>query len=357
MDFGLSEEQQLLQETVRGFVAAECPPKRVRALFDAGDGRALELWKGMGEIGLLGLALPERFGGAGLELLDLALVCELLGAGAVPGPFFGHALAGLAIAQGGSDAQRQRWLPRLASGELVGTVALGEGGDRWEPDSVRTELSNARLRGEKRYVPCGELADLIVVSALGGQLAVVERGAHGLALRDEDGSDRGRPIASLSLRDTPCEALATPAAGRLRDAGLGLLAADSFGAAWRLIEMTVEYARTRQQFGQPIAQFQAVKHQLANLATEIEPARGLYWYAAHAFDHLPDEAERVAAIAKAHLTDRALEVARACVELHGGIGFTWECDVQIWLKRAIWNRGWLGTPDLHRERSAALAGW
>jgi alkylation response protein AidB-like acyl-CoA dehydrogenase len=308
-------------------------------------------------MGLLGLALPERFGGGGLELLDLALVCELLGAGAVPGPFLGHSLAGLAIAQGGSDAQRERWLPRLASGEWIGSVALSEGGDRWEPDTHRSEIAGGRLRGEKRYVACAELADLIVVAVSGGRLAVVERGASGLALRDEDGIDRGRPIAALSLRDTPCELLPAAAPARLRDAGLALLAADSFGAAWRLVEMTVDYARARHQFGQPIAQFQSVKHQLANLATEIEPTRGLFWYAAHAFDHLPNESERVAAIAKSHICDRALEVARACVELHGGIGFTWECDVQIWLKRAMWNRAWLGTPELHRERSAALAGW
>ncbi len=359
MDFGLSEEQQLLQETLRNFVARECPPPRVRALFDAGDGAAPDLWKGMAEMGLLGLALPEDCGGAGLELLDLALAAELLGAGAVPGPFFGHALAGLAIAAGGSPAQRERWLPRLASGELVASVAFGEGGDRWEAGDWSAALSGSRLSGAKRFAPCAELADLIVVGARGAELVVVERGAAGLALSGEDGVDRGRPIAALRFADTPCEPLARgrEVASRVRDAGLVLLAADSFGAAWRLIELCVDYTRTRQQFGQPLAQFQAVKHQLANMATEIEPTRGLFWYAAHAFDHLPAESERLAAIAKAHITDRALDVARAAVELHGGLGFTWECDVQIWFKRAMWNRAFLGTPELHRERSAALAGW
>ncbi len=359
MDFGLSEQQLLLQETVRGFVAGECPATRVRALFDAGDGRVPDLWKGMAEMGLLGLALPEACGGSGLELLDLALVMEILGAGAVPGPFFGHSLAGLAIAAGGSDAQRERWLPRLASGELVASVAFGEGGDRWEPGVWTAEVSSGRLSGEKRFAPCALLADLLVVGTRGGELALVERGAAGLELCDEDGVDRGRPIAALGFRDTPCDVLprSRETASRVRDAGLVLLAADSFGAAWRLIEMTVDYTRVRQQFGQPIAQFQAVKHQLANLATEVEPTRGLFWYAAHAFDQMPAESERLAAIAKAHITDRALEVARAAVELHGGLGFTWECDVQIWFKRAMWNRAFLGTPELHRERSAALAGW
>jgi alkylation response protein AidB-like acyl-CoA dehydrogenase len=121
--------------------------------------------------------------------------------------------------------------------------------------------------------------------------------------------------------------------------------------------MAVEYAKTRQQFGVPIGRFQALKHQLANLAVEVEPARALVWYAAHAFDHLPAEAPRAAALAKAHATDRFMQVARDTVEAHGGIGFTWECDVQIYFKRALFDRAFLGTPGQHRERAASLAGW
>ena len=136
-----------------------------------------------------------------------------------------------------------------------------------------------------------------------------------------------------------------------------MLAADAFGAAWSLLQATLDYAGTRQQFGSRLTSFQAVKHQLANMATEIEPTRGLWWFAAHAFDAIPLEAERAAAIAKAHVTDRALEVARGAVELHGGIGFTWECDVQIWFKRVMFDRAFLGNPELHRERSARLAAW
>jgi alkylation response protein AidB-like acyl-CoA dehydrogenase len=136
-----------------------------------------------------------------------------------------------------------------------------------------------------------------------------------------------------------------------------LLAADAFGAAQTLLEQTLAYARAREQFGQPIAQFQAVKHQLADLACEIEPMRALVWYAAHAQDHVMQDAERSAAIAKAHVTDRTLEAGRAAVQLHGGIGFTWECDVQIWLKRCMFDRAWLGNPEQHRERQAVLGGW
>ena len=121
--------------------------------------------------------------------------------------------------------------------------------------------------------------------------------------------------------------------------------------------MSVEYAGTREQFGVTIGHFQALKHQLANMAVDIEPARGLYWYAAHAFDHVPEDAPRYAALAKSHITDRVIQVARDVVEAHGGIGITWECDVQIWFKRAMLDRAWLGVPAVHRERAAALADW
>ena len=139
--------------------------------------------------------------------------------------------------------------------------------------------------------------------------------------------------------------------------GLVLAAADSFGAASRLIDQCVAYAGTREQFGRKIGEFQAVKHQIARLGTEIEPTRGLYWFAAYAWDHLPEEASHSASLAKAHITDRAVDTARMAVELHGGIGFTWECDVQMWFKRTMFNRAFLGTPEWLRERCATLAGW
>ena len=143
----------------------------------------------------------------------------------------------------------------------------------------------------------------------------------------------------------------------MRDAALVLLAADAFGSGQRLLDMCVQYAKEREQFGVTIGHFQALKHQLANLALEIEPTRGLYWYAAHAFDHVQDESARTAALAKAHITDRTMQIARDAVEAHGGIGFTWECDVQIWFKRAMFDRAWMGTPSVHRERAAQMAGW
>ncbi|MGH0037247.1 MAG: acyl-CoA dehydrogenase family protein [Myxococcota bacterium] len=358
MDFDLSEEQQLLQDTVRQFALNECPPTRVRELFDAEDGFDPVVWKGLVELGVGGINLPEEHGGAGLGLLDLAVVVESLGHAAVPAPVFSHALAGMAVALAGSDDQKARWLPALATGDLLGSVALGEGSHAWQPDQW-TLAAGERLSGEKHHVPFGAHADLLVVGTAGGGLAVVERTADGVKLESADPVDRTRPTWHLGLDDAAAETLPGGAgvSGRLRDAALVLLAADAFGGASRLVEMSVEYAKHREQFGVTIGHFQALKHQLANMAIEIEPSRGLYWYAAHAFDHLPEEAERSAALAKAHITDRFLSVARDAVEAHGGIGFTWECDVQIWFKRAMFDRAFLGTPAVHRERAARLAGW
>jgi alkylation response protein AidB-like acyl-CoA dehydrogenase len=346
MNFDLSDEQLLLQATVRQFLERECPPERRRALFEAEQGFDPVLWKGMIELGLGGIQLPEEHGGVGLELLDLALVAEELGRHAAPGPFLGHALAGLAIARGGSEEQRRRWLPKLATGTSLGTVALAEAGGAWLPEEW-TLAGGEVLDGAKQHVPFADVADLFVVGVAGGGLALVEKDAAGVA------------VEAVRFECARAEILAAGvhAAPQVCDAGLVLLAADAWGGASRCVEMAVDYAKTRQQFGVPIGSFQAHKHQLANLAVEVEPARALVWWAAHAFDRAEAEAERAAALAKAHATDRFMQVARDTVEAHGGIGFTWECDVQIFFKRALFDRAWLGTPSRHRERAAALAGW
>jgi alkylation response protein AidB-like acyl-CoA dehydrogenase len=354
MDFGLTQEQELLQQTVRQFVQKDCPPEVVRAVFD-GDGIAP--WKELVDIGVAGLIAPEAYGGAGLELIDLALVAEELGRGAVPGPFLGHVLATVALACGGSDAQKEQWLPRLVSGEILGTVALGEPGGCWGPAEWTPVLDGGRVSGIKDFAPSAAAADLLIVGAAGGELVLVERTADGVSVESANGIDRTRPVDVVHLDGARCESLAAGAAGRVRDAALVLLAADAFAVAHQLVRMSVAYANTREQFGQPIGQFQAVKHQLADMALDIDPTRGLWWYAAHAFDHVPEDAERTAALAKAHITDRAMQVARAAVEAHGGIGFTWECDVQIWFKRALFDRLFLGDPAVHRERIATLGGW
>ena len=358
MNFDLSEEQQLMQSTIGDFLAKECPPERVRDAFDADSPFDRELWAGLLELGLGGIAVPDAYGGAGLELLDLALAAETLGHAATPGPFLGHALAALAVSLAGSEAQRERWLPALATGDALGTLAISEGDEAWQPEQWRL-ASGSRISGEKVGVPAGGEADLIVVGLAGGRLGLVERGAAGLTVEPIDSLDRTRRLDVLRFQDTPCEALAggAEATARLRDAALVLLAADACGGAHHVVEASVEYAKTRRQFGVPIGHFQALKHQLADMAVAVEPTRALYWFAAHAFDRVPEEAPLAAALAKAHVVDRFVEVARDSVEAHGGIGYTWEGPVHIWFKRAMFDFSFLGTSRTHRRRAAQIQGW
>jgi alkylation response protein AidB-like acyl-CoA dehydrogenase len=359
MDFGLSEEQEMLQETVRGFVQNECPTTRLRDLFDEGSGHDSALWSALAEMGVTGLIVPEEQGGAGMELLDLALVAEVLGEAAMPGPFLGHSLAVLGIRLLASEAQQASLLPTLATGDQIATVALQEGDMGWAPRDWTVKADGNRIFGVKTIVMHANIADRILVGLQGGHLAWVDARADGVDIEGLNGIDRTRPFAKVTFSGAPAEILHGGAgqSEQLTDAAAVLLSADAFGAASRLIDLDVAYSQSRVQFGQPIGQFQAVKHMIARLGTELEPTRALWWYAAYALDHLPHEASRAASLAKAHISERAMTTARESVELHGGYGFTWECEVQMWFKRIMFDRTFLGTPEQHRERCAELAGW
>ena len=367
MDFDLSDEQRLLQETVGQFLENECSMARLRELFDDESGYDPILWKGLAEMGLAGIHVPGEYGGSELEILDLAIVAETLGVAAAPVPFLGHALATQAIISAGSQKQRERMLPGLASGERLATVAFAEEGGAWLPDQWSLAASTGgkgthtgTLTGTKEIVEFGEFADFFVVGLAGGKMGVVDRNAAGVEIQRIEAADRTRRIARVSFASTPVEILEAggmEAAERVRDVGLVLLAADACGGASKLVEMSVEYAKNREQFGVTIGHFQALKHQLANMAIEIEPARALYWYAAHALDHVPEDAVRTAALAKSHICDRFSQIARDATEAHGGIGYTWEGDTQIWFKRAMFDRIFLGTPRQHKDRLANLSGW
>jgi alkylation response protein AidB-like acyl-CoA dehydrogenase len=362
MDFGLSQEQVLLKDTIRRFLDERCPTTRVRRVMEEETGHDAELWSGLVSLGVPGLYVPAEHGGAGLELLDLALAAEELGYNATPGPFLGTVLAAIAIAEGGTDAQKAKWLPRLADGSALGTFALGEAEGEWSPESVAAKVEGGKLSGAKALVPNGSLADVIVVVARDGDgpsLFLVERGAAGLAAKDLIGNDMTRRLANLTFEGTPAERMpgGLAAAKRTRDAACVLIAADAHGGCRRMLDMAVGYAKQREQFGQIIGAFQAVKHQLANLACELEPSLALWWYAAHAFDRIRDQSERHAALVKPHATDLYDRFARDTTELHGGIGFTWEYDLHLWFRRALYDRGAFGDAAHHRARAADLAGW
>jgi len=357
MNFLLSEDQLALVDSVKGLLRDMCDPLRVHKIFDM-PGEAVfdvELWVALCEMGVPAIMVPEAHGGLGLELVDLAIVAEALGDAVAPVPFFGHVLATLAITLGGSDEQKAKWLPRLASGEVLGTVALCEGKNGWLADEWT--LTHSGLSGVKTLVPHASEADLIVVGTTEG-LALVEKGASYTTAR-VDSADRTRPVDTVTFAGVAAELLPEGAdvATRIIDAAAVLLSADSFGGAEHCVSMSVEYAKIREQYGQAIAGFQGLRYQLVAMALATEPARGLYWYAAHAWDKIPQKASHAASQAKAHLTDTYLQVTRDTVEAHGGIGFTWEHDTHLYMKRAMLNWAWLGSPSRHRLRAADMAGW
>jgi alkylation response protein AidB-like acyl-CoA dehydrogenase len=361
MDFGLSEDQLLLKDTIKRFCTEQVPTTRVRQVMEGDASMARDLWTQLAELGVAGVVAPAAHGGLERELLDLALVAEELGYACAPGPFLGCAMATVALSEGGDAAAQARWLPALASGEAVATVAWGEENGQWTPAALHTDAAGGRLNGRKLLVPSAQIADLLIVAARdehGPHLFAVERDSLGVDVQPMTVNDLTRPLDVVSFTDAHAVKLPNAAAvQRAWDAGLVLLAADAYGGARRCLEMACAYALTREQFGQPIAGFQAVKHQLANIAADLEPSLALVWYAAHAFDRIPEESTRHAAMVKAHMSDLFDRVTRDTTELHGGIGFTWEFDLHLWFRRALFDRSLLGEAIYHRARAAELAGW
>lgn len=362
MDFGLTEDQLLLKDSLRRFLDAECPTTRVRAVMEGDGGHDTNLWRGLADLGVTGLTVPPEHGGSGLEALDLALVAEEMGWAATPGPFLGNAQATTALAASDDTAAKNRWLPAIAAGDALATLAVGEKVGTWDADELETREEGGCLTGAKSLVSYAGLSDVLIVAARdadGPGLWLVERGAAGLTATPVKGNDMTRRLDGVRFERTPAVKIASGRAAidRARDVGLVLLAADSYGGANRCLRMTADYAVTREQFGQVIGAFQGVKHQLADMATDLEPSISLWWYTAHALDHIPDKAERHAALTKAHLTDVYDMVVRYAIELHGGIGFTWEFDLHLWFRRALFNRSFMGTAAYHRKRAAALANW
>lgn len=375
MDFGLSEEQELLQQSARDFLARECPTALVREAMRADDGFPRALYEKMAGMGWAGLVTPEALGGLGLGMLDLAVLAEEMGRAALPGPFFSSVLATMSLLASPATRHKKEWLPRLAAGEAVGTLAWLEATDRLDAAGVTARCTSTRngyrLSGTKLFVTDAHLADFIIAAfrtrgagEAGICLFLVPRHSPGVSISPLQDMDQTRRPCEVTFRNVELPAsarLADDKSGwkvlrRVMDAACVVLAADSLGGAQRALEMAVEYSKVREQFGRPIGSFQALKHLAAEMVSEIEPARSLVWYAAYAFDHARRDASRAASMAKARLGDVYSRTTNRAVQMFGGIGFTWEHDVQLWFKRAKWNETAFGDPSFHRERVAQLAG-
>jgi alkylation response protein AidB-like acyl-CoA dehydrogenase len=347
--FAFTDEQAMIAETAKAFFAEQATTERTRAAM-AASGIDEALWQAFtAELGLAGVAIPEDQGGVGLGMIELAILAEEAGRHVAALPLLASVgLAIPAILAGGSAEQKARLLPRLAAGELVASFAEAT------PDAA---ASDRALMGAALYVPHGARADLFVVAVSDGMF-LVERDAPGISIAALTSMDQTRPYARLDFDAVAAEGLTDPAAALAAAHATGALAiaADALGGAQACLDRTVDYAQERIQFGRAIGSFQAVKHRLADMMVVVEQARPAVYWAACAIDEGSDEAAFAVHAAKAFACDTYMHCAGEMIQLHGGIGFTWEHDAHLYFKRARSNANLLGTPDWHRERIATLAG-
>jgi alkylation response protein AidB-like acyl-CoA dehydrogenase len=377
MDFGFSEEQEMLRKSARDFLAKESPMTYVRQMMDDERGFRDDQWKKMAELGWMGLILAEEHGGAGLDFVDMVVVLEEMGRVVLPGPFFSSAiLGGVALSDGGSAAQKQEFLPQLAAGELRATLAQLEPSGRWDADGIQLEAKPGggghRLSGTKLFVPDAHTSDLLVVAGRapgskgteGLSLFLVDAKAPGVGITLLKTMDQTRKLCEVVLKDVavPSErVLGTPGEGwklleRIVDRGKVGLCAEMCGGAQKVLEMSVEYAKVREQFGRPIGSFQAIQHKCANMLVEVESSKSAAYYAAWAVANDVAEAPLAAAMAKAYCSDAYRHTAGEGIQIHGGIGFTWEHDMHIYFKRAKSSEVTFGDATWNREIVAQLIG-
>jgi alkylation response protein AidB-like acyl-CoA dehydrogenase len=355
LDFGLSEDQRMLEETVRSFLADRVPIARVRELRDSPCPNDRGIWQALAELGATGILISEAHGGSDLSLLDAALVSQSLGHAVTPAPFLSSAVMAAVALRSLDAADAAGWLGGIASGELTFGVAVTETFSIREGAGLT--LADGRLRGKAMMAldTCG--ADRLLLTVGPDTLAVVRGDAAGITSERLTTLDTTRCTTELVLDAVAPEAVfdgVGAAIDRMLDAGRIALAADSLGACEAMIAQAVAYAAQRKQFDRVIGSFQAVKHMCAEMIAELEPARSLVWYAAHSFDALPDEAPLMACHALAHVSEIGREIASTATQVHGGIGWTDEQNLHFWFKRIAVARHLLGGPEFLRDRAAGL---
>ncbi len=376
MNFGFNEEQELLRSTARKFFDNECASDTVRKLMDGPEGMTPDLWKKIAEQGWTGLIFPDEHGGMGLGFVDLVVLMEEMGRAVVPGPFFSTVLlGGLAIREAGTDAQKKAWLPKIASGEARATLAWmepsAELGARGITLTATAKGAGFTLDGTKLFVHDANTADVIVVAARtasgkspeeGVSLFLVPKGTPGLSVTLLPTMDQTRKLCEVAFKNVEVGADAlmgqtgsgwAPLA-RVIDRATVALCAEMCGGAQKVLEMTVEYAKIRQAFGRPIGSYQGVKHKAADMLVDVENSKSITYYAAWAMDEDVPEGPLAVSMAKAYVSDAYRRVAGAGIQLHGGIGFTWEHDLHLYFKRAKGSEFTFGDATWHRERVAQL---
>lgn len=355
MEFGLSESQRLLKDNARKFFAGECPMEEVRRLMETETAYDEGLWAKMAEQGYTGIIFREEYGGVGLGKVELILLMEEAGRALLPGPLFSTvALAGTFIDAIASPEQKKKYLAPICSGEACSTVAMLETDASWDSADLRIAAANGRLAGEKLFVPDAKVADFIVVIARDG-VFVADATAPGIDIQSMNSMDLTRKLYSVGFSNTPAERLGNlTGLPRALDVAAAALVAEMVGGMQRTLDVTVEYAKMRKQFGKPIGMYQAVQHQCADMYLETESSRSALYYAAWALEQNAPDAAVAVSIAKMYASDAARTVGNRGIQVHGGMGFTWENDLHLYYKRAKASETAFGDSTYHRERIARL---
>ena len=376
MDIGFTEEQELLRASARRFLENECPSAFVRQRMAEPAAMTDAFWQKLAEQGWFGILYPEEAGGSGLGLVDMTVLMEEMGRAVMPGPFFSTVLlGGAAIFEAGSPGQRQEWLPRVAAGSTKVSLAWTEPNARWDAAGImatgRETAGRFLLSGTKLFVPDAHLSDALVVALRtrdgntmedGVSLLLVPKDTPGLAVTLLPTIDETPRLCEVRLDRVADSAAALlgekhggwPALERVLDRATVALCAEMCGGAQQVLDMTTAYAKIRIAFGKPIGSYQGVKHRAADMLVDVENAKSLTYYAAWAIDEGLAEAPLAVSMAKAYASDAYRKVAGAGIQLHGGIGFTWEHDLQLYFKRAKASEVAFGDATWHRERVARL---
>jgi len=370
MNFAFSEEQEELRKTVRAFLDQKSPETEVRRLMETEDGYDPAVWKQMGEqLGLQGLIIPEDFGGSGYTYVELGVVLEEMGRSLLCAPYFSTVvLAANTLIHSGDEAAKGEYLPGIASGETIATLAFTEPSGKWDEAGITLPATKSgdgwTLTGTKSFVLDGATANLILVAARtdkGVSIFAVDSGASGLTRTPLSTMDQTRKQAKLEFSNTPAKLIGTEGDGwktlsTVLDLAAVGLAAEEVGGAQKVLDMSVEYAKVRIQFGRPIGSFQAIKHKCADMLLEVESAKSAAYYGMWCAAEMNDELPSVASLAKAYCSEAYFHAAAENIQIHGGIGFTWEHPAHLYFKRAKSSELLFGDPTYHRELLAQRIG-
>ena len=358
MYFGLSEEQQSLENSIKRYLEDNASLDTIKAVAGGDKETAEKVHQGLIDLGISSLLVPEKYGGLELDILFASVVSGALGSGTAPVPFTGtYVMAPLALSLAGSEAQKDYWLPKIAGGEKIIGIGLSEFVGAREDTAI--SFSNGTLSGRALFIIDGKNADAFILSNKAGQLFIIDADDSGITKTELTTVDKTRESIELVLNKVKAETLPgseknQDVINKVIDAGRLMLSADSLGASQVMLDKAVAYSLERKQFGRQIGSFQAVKHMCAEMAAELEPCHAMVWHTAHCFDHIPEEARLMACHTKAHVSEVGKQVSRTAIEVHGGMGFTEELGLHYWFKRIGLNRQLLGSPELVREEAAKI---